>query len=83
MTRPTQTWGALLVAFKRLLCRFVPLTEFCKSCGRRVDLVWYVSDELWARVVGDPGTIRCPMCFNREASALGVGVLYWTAKERP
>jgi hypothetical protein len=65
-----------LAYVKSILCRFMLLHEFCKCCGRRVDVVWETSDELWREVVGDPGTVRCIECFDREARTTGT-LLRW------
>lgn len=46
--------------------------EVCKRCGRRNTVGYTVPDELWAKVVGEPGTIRCLTCFDEEAQAKGI-----------
>jgi hypothetical protein len=46
--------------------------ETCRKCGRRNVVGFVVSDEAWEAVVGDPGTIWCPQCFDVVAQARGV-----------
>jgi hypothetical protein len=68
----------LLVAFKRILSRFVTVTEFCKSCGRETDLVWHAPDDLWREVTGEQhgGGVRCTKCFDAACYAHGK-ILRW------
>jgi len=46
--------------------------EVCKRCGRRNTVGFVVNDVLWSKVVGDPDTIRCLICFDEEAQKRGV-----------
>ena len=54
-------------------------SEWCKRCDRAVVVGFRVSDEAWAAVVGDAGTIRCAPCFDEEAQAKGVAFTFLEA----
>ncbi len=43
--------------------------EICKACGLESPVGFSVPDDVWSEVVGDPGTVRCIMCFAVEADA--------------
>lgn len=45
--------------------------EHCQSCGRGYSDVWSVPDDLWVRVVGSLGGLRCTNCFINEANSCG------------
>lgn len=55
------------------------LIEFCKRCGQRQPLLWYVADELWQEVTGQKGGVYCPECFDALAESKGI-LLQWSAK---
>jgi hypothetical protein len=46
--------------------------EVCKRCKRRSPIGFSVPDDVWAAVVGDPGTTLCPACFDVAAQKKGV-----------
>lgn len=76
---------SLLVLLKIAICRLhlagvVGLIEFCYRCGRRVNQVWYVDDELWREVSGPPKcrNVRCVSCFDKMAREKGL-FIRWTA----
>lgn len=74
---------SLVAHAKKVLCRFMVLSEFCDDCGRRVGQVWYVADDLWVRFGSwrHPYTTNgclCIRCFDRHAKRAGV-LLHWTA----
>jgi len=59
------------VAWKRLLSRAKLVPSFCKVCGRDVrDFV--APDDVWERVVGDRGTVRCYDCFADACARAGL-----------
>lgn len=70
-----------LARLKLLLSKHILLLQFCKSCGRVVQLIWHCDDELWQKVTGEKhgGGVRCTRCFDREAGKLGL-LLRWTAR---
>jgi hypothetical protein len=72
----------LLARVKRVLSRFMVLIEFCHRCGRRQPLVWRTDDDLWAAVMGGPGGVLCPECFNKAMWKRGF-LLYWRASIGP
>lgn len=41
--------------------------EFCRTCGKDIVVGFIVNDDVWDKVVGDPNTIRCVMCFDEQA----------------
>lgn len=59
--------------------------EVCYACGRpdSIPTWWHVSDELWERVEGGPGGIRCAPCFTRDCQALGITVSWTPVVELP
>ena len=50
--------------------------EACQFCGRPY-VLWGAPDALWIEVMGSPGGLSCPSCFDRRADKRGV-CLYWT-----
>ena len=72
----------LLSRFRVLLCVLRGHeTEICGRCGRGVDLVWSVPDELWLAHNGtgrDDGVL-CASCFDTLANRNGV-LLLWEAR---
>lgn len=38
--------------------------EWCNRCNRRVAVGFWVPDEVWAEIVGDPNTTLCLPCFD-------------------
>ena len=46
--------------------------EICKACGRDIVIGFEVEDDVWDRVVGDEGTVRCALCFDEIAHEKGV-----------
>lgn len=46
--------------------------EICKKCGRRNNVGFKVSDDVWEKVVGDHMVIWCPFCFDSEAQIKGI-----------
>lgn len=50
-------------------------SETCQKCGRRY-LLWFAEHDLWDAVIGHYNGLRCPKCFDKEASRLGL-VLEW------
>jgi len=48
-----------------------PLMEYCKTCGARVDEIWTAPTPLWLRVVGEPESVRCIGCFDRQSTDRG------------
>lgn len=62
--------------------------EICYSCGRpvghrnpfgREPLTWWrAEDELWDFVEGTAGGLRCPQCFTRECTNVGIPI-HWKA----
>jgi hypothetical protein len=65
-------WKIRVLLKKHLLGYFTTPYEFCKVCGRDVEVVFHVEDSLWEQVVGDPGTVRCLRCFDKAARKKGV-----------
>jgi len=70
----------MLLFVKMILRRFFLLQEFCKSCGCTVEAAFHVRDEVWKKVVGDPGTVRCIRCFDKEAQTKGI-FLRWSERD--
>lgn len=61
--------------------------EICMRCGAPVGphtgSWWRAPDELWERVIGDPGEVVCPPCFTRQADELGIPVRWEVSVDRP
>ncbi len=55
------------------------LTEYCKVCGRRQQLLWHAPDDLWFELNGGEGGVLCPRCFDQRAQEAGHWLL-WTCK---
>lgn len=54
--------------------------EFCHSCGRTVDVVWWEpTDVLWNEISGDDGVL-CVRCFDERCAQRGV-ILTWEPRE--
>jgi len=54
----------------------MPLSAYCKICGR-VDIPLFdISDKLWKKVVGKKYNILCIYCFDRMARKKGISILY-------
>jgi hypothetical protein len=51
-------------------------SEVCHSCGSAVAVVWAAKDEDWRKVVGGPGGILCPKCFDSRAEKRGLVFAY-------
>lgn len=66
----------LRVQVKRFLARHMLVQEFCKECGRDIDIVWSVPDYFWEQVAGD-ATVLCPRCFANRLASLP-DFYYWT-----
>ena len=63
-----------LVLGKFVVSRFIPITNYCKRCGKRAE-VFEVDDRLWEAVVGpNARNERCLACFKREARRTGVPI---------
>lgn len=54
-------------------------SELCQLCGRRYPFTWHGRQSLWMRVVGTNHGLRCPRCFDKGASRIGVRVM-WVAE---
>lgn len=62
------------------------------GCGRRINLMWRVSDETWNRVTNSYGHVLCLACFDERAQQRKIayraelvieGVMTWEqSKER-
>ena len=82
-------WG-LRVRYKLWLRERKPVPSFCKSCG--VDVRdFYVSDEVWQRVMGEDYRVLCYQCFCVACEEVGVFPVWrlepledehWRLKER-
>lgn len=46
--------------------------EICKKCGRRNNVGFRVSDDVWDSVAGDQETVWCLQCFDEEAQRKGI-----------
>ena len=59
--------------FKLFLRKFIPISSFCKECGREVH-DFSVSDEIWKKV--DPlikyGHVLCYDCFCEKCKEVGL-----------
>lgn len=58
-----------------LFCGWI--SETCQECGRRHHLLWHSPQPLWDELIGRPGGILCPRCFDAKARATGIWTL-WT-----
>lgn len=58
--------------------------ETCHACGQHYAAVYWLSDEVWARITPRPespgGGLLCPSCADQRACAAGIP-LYWRASE--
>ena len=52
-----------------LFCGWI--SETCQECGRRHHLLWHSPQPLWDELIGRPGGILCPRCFDAKARATG------------
>jgi hypothetical protein len=43
----------------------------CQACGGP-NIVWFVANDLWNRVMPDEGGILCPVCFALAAERHGL-----------
>jgi hypothetical protein len=56
--------------------------ETCQRCGRGYRTIWYVSTDLWERVVGGRYYFLCVSCFDALTDEVDV-VLQWGATVIP
>ena len=57
--------------------------ERCNDCGGRYDrTIWTAPDWLWQLLVGHPGGLLCPGCFDDRAKARGM-FLRWVPQHEP
>jgi len=52
--------------------------EVCDICGRRYLTVFQIPDELWLKLMGDPGGNLCLNCCDGLLRRFGIS-LYWEA----
>lgn len=50
--------------------------HYCHICGGK-NIVWYVVNELWNKVVADLSLICCPLCFVKLAEKKGLKPTAW------
>ncbi len=54
--------------------------EICIRCGRPVGphtgSWWYVSEDLWNDIIGEPTGVLCPPCFTTAGDAVGVPICW-------
>lgn len=65
-------WEALQYEVKFLLAGDKWQGEICKRCGRRNNVGFRVSDDIWDKVVGNSGSVWCLQCFDQEAQRKGI-----------
>ena len=64
---------------KKLISKFMCITEFCQDCGVKQPLVWTTSDNLWKEIYGSPYGVLCPKCFDSRCFEKDK-LLVWEAK---
>jgi len=70
----------ILKLIKDLIKKFIPISTYCKKCGR-VDIPLFdISDKLWKKVVENKYNILCIYCFDTMARKKNISILY-TEKE--
>lgn len=50
--------------------------DTCQKCGGP-NITWFVNNSQWNRVVLHRWSILCPICFVREAEAIGIRATAW------
>jgi hypothetical protein len=49
-------------------------SETCTDCGKRVEVVWLASNELWSEHAGTTKGVLCPGCFDCILERKGIFV---------